>query len=245
MTHKGRAIFLSAIAFMLLGSTTFTLGQSCPAIEIETPAQMVTPGKPFQLRAVVRGATGISKLQYEWSISSGIISEGNGTESITVETAKGHSGTTIHAKLKVLGFSDVCQNSVSEQIGVVALPTVCPVFDSWPSSESANSVKAHVDNLFISLNNNPDFTVLFRMTFADDENRQVRILRIKKILDAIKFRNYDLSRITFLLPFENDGSSTEVVLYPSDQDVTDWINQGAFFKGPDMPLRLKTLFQNQ
>ncbi len=83
------------------------------------------------------------------------------------------------------------------------------------------------------------------MEFEDSETVQDRTLRITRILDAIKFRKYDLNKVMFLISNKKESTYTTVRILPLSMDMTDYINRGDLIYGRDIKQRLSTLFQNK
>jgi hypothetical protein len=90
---------------------------------------------------------------YNWSVSAGTITGGQGTSSITVDTA-GTGGQTITATVDVGGYNPACSKtaSCSSQVRPPApLPTK---FDEYGNIKF-NDEKARLDNFAIQLQNQP------------------------------------------------------------------------------------------
>jgi hypothetical protein len=87
---------------------------------------------------------------YTWIISNGRIIEGQGTKSITVDTA-GLEGQTLTATLSMGGYSLDCSASCSVQFPA---PLTCRSFDEYPAV-ARNDEKARLDNFAIELQNDP------------------------------------------------------------------------------------------
>jgi hypothetical protein len=235
-------IFVPVLALLFFLFNSSLLGQSCPKIEIQTPANIISPGDAFTVRAVVKSGLGVSNFTLTWVFSSGVIEKGQGTDTVIVRSTLEDAGTNINAEVTVSGFRTVCQNKAVEQVSIAAA-LVCGLPADEFGALPANDVRARVDILFIQLNNSPDTMALFTMKFDEGESRDRRILRIRRILDAIKFRKYDASRITFLISNES-GDLTTVRIFTLSTDMSPWINQGQLIYGQNMTDKVKTLFQN-
>ncbi len=70
-----------------------------------------------QFAANVNGATG--DVTYSWSISAGMIEEGQGTPAITVGDV-GSPGSTVTATVDIGGLSPECSTSASETVEIPA-----------------------------------------------------------------------------------------------------------------------------
>lgn len=243
MIYHVKTIYYSVVfVSLLMASYTLGFGQGCPTIEIATPSGMTNAGDTFSVRAVVKSVVAIGNLKYDWKVSGGSIIKGQGSDTIEVQTTKENAGENIVVTVTVSGFSSVCDNSAAETV-VVAPRIRCGLPVDEFSTPSANEVKARVDNIFIQLNTSPNTFALFEIQFSESEKLQERKLRIKRILDAIKFRNYELSQAAFLIYKDENNTTTRVRILPLSTNMSDWINQGTLIYGQDMKQKLPTLFK--
>ena len=243
--HMQKVIYRSLIFISLyLASCVFVSGQGCPVIEIVTPSASPIPGEAFVVNAVVKGSLGTGFLKYEWTTSSGLIEAGQNSAEISIRTSLEDAGRNLDIKLTVFGVSSVCNNKALEVIGVAALPIVCGLGQEFGALNS-NEVKANVDNVYVQLDNNPNTVVLFEMIFTESETRQQKKLRITRILDAIRFRKYDLNKAIFLISKEKDFTNTRVRILTLSADMSGLLKEGTLINGQDMKSQLPTLFQNK
>lgn len=84
----------------------------CPSITVECPADFLQPGEPFTIKANVTDADPSLNLTYNWSVSAGTITSGQGTSTIIMDTT-GTTGQTITATLEVTGLDSTCANTAS------------------------------------------------------------------------------------------------------------------------------------
>jgi len=125
----------------------------CPSVEIVCPTGIgIDQPLTFSSR-VTNAAPGIAPL-YNWSVSAGTITQGQGTDTIIVDT-KGLAGQTVRASLAMGGYTKDCPASCSIQI---PLPIVKPrKFDEFPDIRR-NDEKARLDNYAIEIQNDPTAT---------------------------------------------------------------------------------------
>jgi hypothetical protein len=106
---------LAVVCFSLLSLSMSTPPQSpkteCPTITIDCPTSCYKPGQPFTVTANVTGVDPKKSLSYKWSVSSGTISAGEGTSSITV--IESTNCLTLTATVEVAGLDSSCQNTAS------------------------------------------------------------------------------------------------------------------------------------
>jgi hypothetical protein len=124
----------------------------CPNISIYCPdVQQANAGKPVVFTAAVSGGTpGVTPV-YNWTVTPGQITSGQGTTTITVDTA-GLEGQTINATVEVAGYKDLDCRATCK----AAVPT-------WPSPEKFDEFgeierddeKARFDAFAIEIQNRP------------------------------------------------------------------------------------------
>jgi hypothetical protein len=138
-------------------STTVTVNgprchPPCPEVRVDCPSGITEAGTPITFTAnVTGGAPGVTAT-YNWSVSAGTITGGQGTPSITVDT-KGLGGQSITATVQVGGYPPECQTTASctAQVGITA---ICRKFDEY-GNIAFNDEKARLDNFAIQLQNEP------------------------------------------------------------------------------------------
>ncbi len=107
-------------------------------------------GSPITFTAAVDGDANVT---YNWSVSAGTISSGQGTSSITVST-DGLGGQTVTATVELGGLDPSCSRTASCSTSVRP-PPVSPVkFDEYGDIRF-NDEKARLDNYAIQLQNQP------------------------------------------------------------------------------------------
>lgn len=175
---------------------------NCPTVSLSGPVGSVIAGESMTFTANVSGGNSDDNITYNWTVSSGTITGGQGTPSITVATTREMAGGSVTASLTIGGVCEECPKDFSETATIAPEevqpePRQVDEFGQLPNDE----VKARVDNFYIELNNNPSaqgYIINYGTT------KQIAA-REKQIRDAIKFRNYDASRITFVRGGETGG----------------------------------------
>src|SRR5215208_4729604 len=119
----------------------------CPAIEIVCPTN-VAIDQPLTFTSRYSGGVPTNvKPVYNWTVSAGTIIEGQGTDTIKVDT-KGLAGQTVRASVSMDGYNLECAADCAVQFPV---PVECRRFDEFPNI-SRNDEKARLDNFAIELN---------------------------------------------------------------------------------------------
>lgn len=122
----------------------------CPTVSVSCPAD-VQQGSPITFNASVTGGPSGLMPTYNWSVSSGTITSGQGTSSITVDTAN-TGGQTVTATVELGGVAPECSRTASCSTSVI-VPVVPPTrFDEYGDIRF-NDEKARLDNYAIQLQN--------------------------------------------------------------------------------------------
>ena len=126
----------------------------CPAIEISCPTNIAVD-QPLTFTSRYSGGVPANvRPVYNWTVSAGTIIEGQGTDTIKVDT-KGLGGQTVRASLSMGGYNLECAADCA-----VTMPLPKPVgyrFDEFPDI-ARNDEKARLDNFAIALQNDPTST---------------------------------------------------------------------------------------
>ncbi|HEY8561302.1 MAG TPA: hypothetical protein VIL74_13075 [Pyrinomonadaceae bacterium] len=165
----------------------------CPTVDVSGGGQ-VEVGQPMTFTANLQGGS-TGDVNYEWSVSAGTISSGQGTPSITVDTTGLANATNITATVNITGagLCENCRPTASETGGVIVTvvpPRLIDEFGTLPNDE----VRARIDAFFVALGNEPNAQGYIINYGTDREIARREAL----IRNHINFRKYDASRITFV-----------------------------------------------
>ena len=124
---------------------------SCPTITSSCP-DAVDVGTPISFTANVGSGTPPAS-GYNWSVSAGTITSGQGTTSITVSTT-GLGGGSVTATVDVTGLDPSCPHTTSCTTAIRTPPNPPRKFDEYGNIRF-NDEKARLDNFAIQLQNEP------------------------------------------------------------------------------------------
>lgn len=172
----------------------------CPTLSVTGPSGAVQPGESMTFTANVSGGTQ-ENITFNWSVSQGTISSGQGTPSITVDTT-GLDNTTVEATVEIGGTVPECNcPKTASETGVVAGKIIpIPIDEFGPLSN--DDVRQRLDAFFSDLQNNPGSTgYIINYGPARQVTARERLIR-----NHITFRQFDASRIVIV----NGGEDAEV-----------------------------------
>ena len=197
-----KKIFLSFIGAICLLQA---YSQKCPTITVNTSSSQVPAGSYAMFTADTKGLPGNITPTYNWSVSSGVISSGQGTSSITVELNDAGSCT---ATVDIGGLPRECTSYSSTTVIVSKAPdkilsatyTNMAALDKLVqqyiakthlkdhkimqtgmiiihpgSTTSAATLKAIHTGLDASFKKYGVYTYQYQVTDADDERKQTEI----------------------------------------------------------------------
>jgi hypothetical protein len=137
------------------GSATVTIAECtgcvppCPTVSVSCPSD-VDQGAPITFTASVNGDANVT---YNWTVSAGTISSGQGTSSISVDTT-GIGGQSVTATVELGGLDPSCSRTASCTTSVKPPNPPARKFDEYGNIKF-NDEKARLDNYAIGLQNEP------------------------------------------------------------------------------------------
>ncbi|PWT80002.1 MAG: hypothetical protein C5B44_06000 [Acidobacteria bacterium] len=163
----------------------------CPTISVSCP-DAVDQGATITFTASLQGGGGTPT--YNWSVSAGTIASGQGTTTITVDTA-GLGGQTVTATVDVGGLDPACAKTASCSTQVRPPAPVCTKFDEYGNIRF-NDEKARLDNFAVQLQNQPGSTGYYIVYGSCAGEGQARADRAKNYL--VSNRGIDAARIVVI-----------------------------------------------
>jgi hypothetical protein len=162
----------------------------CPTVTVSCP-DAASENAPTTFTATISGGSPGMTPSYNWTVSAGRIISGQGTTSITVDTA-GLAGQTIRANLEVGGYGMRCPASCATSIPIMNKPRK---FDEYYDI-ARNDEKARLDNYAIQLQSEPGsqaYIIVYPSRRARPNDAQTRAQRISDYL--VNSRGIDSHRI--------------------------------------------------
>lgn len=164
----------------------------CPVVSVSCPSD-VGPGEPITFTASVSGGEAGATWTYNWSVSAGTISSGQGTSTITVDTA-GLAGQSVTATVSIGGADPSCTGTTASCTTSIRTPPAQPSkFDEYGNIRF-NDEKARLDNYAIQLQNDPQATGTIIVYGSCQGEGQQRGDRAKDYL--VNTRGIEAGRIT-------------------------------------------------
>ncbi|CAN5309605.1 hypothetical protein BH20ACI2_BH20ACI2_28470 [soil metagenome] len=214
-----KRVFALLICLGVLGCLVY--GQTrdewdCPRVEVEGPAGITRQGDPMVFEAKVAGMAQ-NLIEYEWSVSNGEITEGQGTAKIVVVGAE--PGTNVTATVRIKGLPSKCTDSASETARVMVIGGN-PILDEY-GKISWNGERGRLDNMLFQIKLNPGSTGLLWIYLDKNQTVDSEKKHLAKIVKHFRGRDkkFDLGRLVFMIQKSNKRRST-IQIVPAGEDLT-------------------------
>jgi hypothetical protein len=198
-------------------STTVTIAECsdcippCPTLSISCPTDQVTAGSPATVSVNLSGGDPNASVTYNWTVSAGTISGGQGTPSITIDTT-GLAGQQVTATVELGGLPPECDRTESCSFSVAADIQQPRKFDEYADLKF-NDEKARLDNFAIQLQQEPGtqgYYVIFGSCEGEADQRSARAVDY-----LVNNRGIDRSRITVVNGGCRETLTVELWLRPT------------------------------
>jgi hypothetical protein len=181
----------------------------CPTVAIECPDRVDLSG-PLTFRSSVTGGSPNNARTYNWNVTAGRIIEGQGTDTIRVDTS-GLAGQTVTATLSLGGYNLDCSATCAVQFPV---PVAGKKFDEFPAI-AYNDEKARLDNYAIEMQNDPTATAYVIVhPGRSDRPKDVQKQTARVVDYLVNSRGLSRERIVTVVGPPQDALQVELWLYP-------------------------------
>ena len=183
----------------------------CPAIEIVCPTNIgIDQPLTFSSRYSGGVPANINPV-YNWTVSAGTITEGQGTSTIKVDTT-GLAGQTVRASLSMGGYTLECAADCGVTIPLPKLNS--RKFDEFPDI-SRNDEKARLDNFGIELQSDPTATAYVIVYPGKSSKRSEVQEHASRVVEyLVHSRGLDQRRIVTLVGTPRDQLFVELWVTP-------------------------------
>jgi len=188
---------LAVFSFLFLSMVTASRAQDplCPKINVTGPSGVTTPGDTLTF-AVTLSSTP-ANIRYFWKVSRGTIVAGQGTQSIVVRSSTEDENRNIEATVSINGLPPGC-GSVASEMGPIAPMIIGEPVDSF-GNLPRDDVRGRLDVFFQELSNYPHDRGFIVIGLGPRDKPNTSNARFRLIIQHIRFRKFDASRISFAL----------------------------------------------
>jgi len=185
----------------------------CPKVEVSCPSE-VDADMPITFTASITGGDPEATFTYNWTVSAGTISSGQGTSTITVDTT-GVDGQSSTATVSLGGYDPKCQPPTqSGTTGVKPKPWPPRKFDEY-GTLSLKERNEHLDNYAIQLQNEPP-AMAYIIVYGGRKSRpgaSTSLLNMSKDY-LVNTRGIEASRIITVDGGYREALTTELWIVP-------------------------------
>ncbi|MFT3743514.1 MAG: hypothetical protein QM785_04385 [Pyrinomonadaceae bacterium] len=229
-----KPLFLLILVFSVSSIMSFAQNEpsQCPTVKIKTPYGPLRLGIEHELDVEVDPTEMAGKLGFLWQLSNGIFVSGQGSKQPKILMTKELAGMNVRVGVRITGLPPGCPSELAEDLGVEARPPIDPV-DGFGNLKS-DDLKARIDNFFIQINSYPHSEGFIFVTFGENEADNTRLQRLERIFKAVSFRNYDLTRLTFLINLDFGEPITYFWFLSPGADLPETGEKTTLIKGEDL-----------
>lgn len=183
----------------------------CPRISISCPTDIVMPGVPVTISVNISGGNPHANPKYEWVVSTGKITSGQGTPAITIDTT-GTINQDVSATVEIEGYPPECDKSASCKFSVIGCGLRPPAmkFDEYDDLSWKNE-GSRLDNFAIQLQQ--QVGSMGHIIIYGPQRIDQRIARVRDYL--VGKRGIDPDRITLVNGGHNKKARTELWVVPT------------------------------
>jgi hypothetical protein len=234
----GSVILILAFSLVSFAQTTES---PCPKINLVGPQSLLSIDESVKFK--VESSTELEKykIQYNWTISSGKITRGQGTPEIEFTAGIEDEASNIIVTVKLIGLPESCASSISDTFPVA--PVCRLAFDSFGKLDKED-LYGRLDNFFVALRNDPGAQGFFILELDKNETKTKRLRTLNEISRHLKFRRFDRTRFIFLIS-EGEAESTILHIVPPGAKLTQVISDADLqniIKGEELDQKIKELF---
>lgn len=190
---------------------------NCPStINVTGPSSITAIGDSMTFTANVVGGDQ-ANVTYNWSVSAGTITSGQGTSAITVATNRDLAGATITATVEARGFCAECPPSLTgSSSGEVGLPP--PITEPRLIDNIGKMADDDVMKRLEALRNELNADPQARGFIINTGSAREKTNRVRQINKSIRFLGIDGSRITVVDGGGSGAVNSTVYVVPAGAD---------------------------
>jgi hypothetical protein len=199
----------------LLGGTSFAGPgvDQCPRVTVSCPVDVVPIGAPLTFSADISGGDPAVTYTFRWVVSAGVITGGQNTSSITVDTSA-LGGQPLKATVEVGGFPVPCDRkaSCSSQLAYICiLPRKLDEYGDITIGDE----KARLDNFAIELQHDPNaigYIIVYGGRRSREGIAKTRASRARNFL--VEYRGVAPERLAWIDGGYREDLTTELYILP-------------------------------
>ena len=212
---RSRAWFLAGMILTLAVPSVRSQSSAntqCPVVSVSSPAE-VKEEEPIVFTAATKGGDRTVTPTYNWTVSAGTISSGQGTPTIMVDT-QGAGSLTVTATVDIGGYDAKCRTTQQGMTGVAPKASPARKIDQY-GAVSLDDQTARLDNYAIALQSEPGtqgYIIAYSGRNSPAGTAAARLRTTKKYL--VETRGIDAARLVTINGGPRERSGTELWIVP-------------------------------
>ena len=210
MLLKLSHVFVLAVSILLFAVASLGQGTvACPQFEFEgVQGLWMLHGGPNQI-SIKSLNPAVTPTRYAWTFSRGKIVEGQGTSSISLLVEPSNEYSPVTASVAITGLPEGCSQVFKTDISVS--PVGCELAIDHYGKVSKEEEMVRLESFFIRISNDAENEGFFVIGFERNASRTYKINRLKRVLQIVRRRQLDISKLTFGIHDrrENQAEETE------------------------------------
>lgn len=216
LTVVSLLLFSASVRFNVAAQQNQQAKPNCPATKMVCPDSIFT-GEKLMFTANVSGGDQQVTPTYNWTVSAGSISSGQGMPTIEVDTSEVPPNSTVTATVDVGGFSRECGygSTTASCTASVMKKAEARKMDEYGALKPIDE-NARLDNFAIELQNDPTaqgYVIAYGGRVSKAGDAQKTSIRVKDYL--VKKRGLDAGRVMILDGGHREESTVELWIVPS------------------------------
>lgn len=209
-----KTLAIATLVIAICSAYTSAQTASCPKIETHGPSASVVAGDAVTFVANVSGGDLKAVIKYDWSVSIGKITKGQGSPAIVVDSSAA-GDQTITATVEIGGVDERCSrtSSVSADIKAAVKPILVEQYSSLRPQDEATKL----DSAMNALMNRPG-SILYIIVYPGKKDMPgdlaADLRRLKN--QFVEFRGMDPDRITTMAGGQKAVPTIELWLAPNE-----------------------------
>ncbi|MEJ7849652.1 MAG: hypothetical protein WKF92_16330 [Pyrinomonadaceae bacterium] len=216
--EKGRCSNPKSVEASVVECSSCRGGDYCASLKVSGPAGLISPGQLAVFTAETNENSSEGGTTFNWTVSAGTITSGQGTPQIKVAVDQSLAGSNITATVNTSNpkWTMPCPTSDTATVGVadMAMPVARMIDEFRTSGDNCEDGFARMDSLLNELNNEPNAMSLVTV-YGDDQENHAAERRLKQLKYHLQFRSFDPERVEFIRGRSTGNGTTQLWVIPA------------------------------
>jgi hypothetical protein len=241
----GGAAGLAAILLCVVAVSGQTPVPKCPDLKLEFRHRISPIDQPNTIYVVYPADFDSDGISYEWRVSRGSIVLGEGTRVIDFVPSGDDAGKTADISVTISGLPSGCRNTVIETLPIDRLPIGEPVDHIigkiGTKPRDRERLYLALDSYLAQLALTPTYEGYIVIEFDRNDSSEHKRKYLRRIVEHLKFRKFDLNRITFVISTTDGKEITTLWTAAPNAYLSESFRKPPFFKAEEYGDKIEEL----